>query len=312
MLIRLKHLGMIIFYFIILAVINFALLEPLKKFLKNTGINIYAVYNKDYSAGSMLFFTLNQAFIPAMVIFGAWLCLRIFEKKCLSEIGFHIGRKIGKEFLLGSFIAFTIMSFILTAELFFGWIEISGFSWQYRPFSAIIASLYVYVIQCLCVSLMEEVFIRGYLMYKLEKALGSGASLIITSCVFGLLHLMNPTGREWALFVIPFSLSLAGFLFGVCYLYKRSLWIPIGLHFAWNLFQYNIYGLTNISKESSVFLVTNLTGPEIWVGLPNSSFGPEVGLLGIIGMIIGIAILMFLYRKSAKNLLTSIKGTIPQ
>lgn len=298
---RLKHLGMFIFYLGILAVMNFALLEPLNYCMKNAGINIYAVYNKNYSAGSMLSFTVKQAFMPAMVIFGAWLCLRIFEKKRLDEIGLHIGRNIGREFLLGALIALIIMSLILVAELFFGWIKISGFSWQYRPFSAIMASLYVYIINCLSVSFMEEVFIRGYLFYKLEKAFGTCASLIVTSCIFGLLHLMNPTGRGWALFVIPFSLSLAGFLIGVSYLYKRSLWIPIGLHFAWNLFEYNIYGLTNISKESSVFLVTDLKGPEIWVGLPSSSFGPEVGLLGVMGMIIGMVILVFLYKNSAKK-----------
>lgn len=292
---------MIIFYLGILAVMNFAFLEPLKYLMKSAGINIYAVYNKDYSAGAMLFFTVNQGLMPAMVIFGAWLCLRIFDKKRLDEIGLHSGRNIGKEILSGVLIALSIMSLILIAELFFHWIEILGFSWQYRSFSAIMASLYVYIISCLSVAFMEEVFIRGYLFYKLEKAFGTGASLIVTSCIFGLLHLMNPTGRGWALFVIPFSLSLAGFLFGFSYLYKRSLWIPIGLHFTWNLFEYNIYGLTNISKERSVFLVTKLTGPEIWVGLPNSSFGPEVGLLGITGIIIGMAILAFLYKKSLRS-----------
>lgn len=302
---RLKHLGMIIIFLGILAAMNFVLLEPLKHLMKNAGINIYSVYNGNYSVTSVLFFTVNQAFMPFMVIFAAWLCLKIFDRKHLDEIGLYIGRKSGKEFLLGVFIAFIIMSLILFTEIFFGWIEVFGFAWQHRTVYAIIASLYVYIIHCLSVSFMEEIFIRGYLMYKLEKAFGTGASLIITSCIFGLLHLMNPTGRGWALFVIPVSLSLAGLLFGMSYLYKRSLWIPIGLHFAWNLFQYNIYGLTNITKENSVLLVTNLSGPEEWVGLPNSSFGPEVGLLGVIGMIIGLIILTFLYKKSQKAKLNS-------
>lgn len=295
-----KEFSLIILFIGILAFLNFILYQPLLEMIKNEGINVFAVYNGNYAFSKMLYFTLYQAAMPLMVIFSAWFCLKIFENNNLEKIGLHKEARAKKEFFLGFIIAIAIMSFILLVEISFDWIDIIGFSWNYRDPSAIIASLYVYIIHALSVSVMEEVFIRGYLFNKLERAFGSGFSLIMTSCIFGLLHLMNPTGRGWALFVIPVSLSLVGLLFGISYLYKRSLWIPIGLHFAWNLFQYNIFGLTNIRKEESVFLVTKLTGPESWVGLANSSFGPEVGLLGFLGMLLGFTIFLFLYIKTKK------------
>lgn len=297
---RLKHIGILVVFFVILAAMNFLLLEPINHLIRKAGINVYSVYKGDFSWASMMFFVLDQAFMPLMVIAASWICLKFIDKKTMGEIGLSKGKNSSKGFLWGVLMAFIIMTSILLIEIIFGWIDIKGFAWEHRAISAIIATLFVYIIHCLSIALMEEVFIRGYLMYKLEKAFGTGAALIVTSCAFGLLHLMNPTGRGWALFVIPISLSLAGLLFGVSYLYKRSLWIPIGLHFAWNLLQYNIYGLTNITEKHSVLLVTKLTGPEIWVGLPNSSFGPEVGLLGVISMITGLVFLTFLIKKRKK------------
>jgi membrane protease YdiL (CAAX protease family) len=123
--------------------------------------------------------------------------------------------------------------------------------------------------------------------------------VVISSALFGLLHLINPSSLGWADYVVPFTLTLAGVMFSIAYLGRRSLWLPIALHFAWNIFEYDIFALTGGSTEQATFLATKITGPALWVGLPNSSFGPEAGLLGVLAMLACIAALYAVKRRRA-------------
>jgi uncharacterized protein len=123
-------------------------------------------------------------------------------------------------------------------------------------------------------------------------------AVAITSSVFGVIHLINPSAHGWANYVIPFTLTMAGVMLALAYLVRRTLWLPIALHFAWNTFEYEIFALTGAAPESARFLVTEITGPALWVGLPNSSFGPEVGLLGVLAMLAGIGVLWRMVRRA--------------
>lgn len=70
----------------------------------------------------------------------------------------------------------------------------------------------------------------------------------------------------------------AGVLLGAAYMLTRDLWLPIGIHWAWNLFEGPIYG-TAVSGSSSTSLLTSVTtGPTLWTG---GAFGPEAGLVAV-------------------------------
>ena len=148
-------------------------------------------------------------------------------------------------------------------------------------------------------AVVEETLLRGFLLQTLEEGIGLPAAVTISSALFGVLHLLNPTATGWANYVIPFTITLGGVMFASAYLFSRSLWVPIGLHFAWNLFEYQVLALTGISPERASVLITDVTGPHFWVGLPNSSFGPEVGALGVLAMVSCIG--MFWWLRSKKE-----------
>ena len=75
-------------------------------------------------------------------------------------------------------------------------------------------------------------------------------------------------------------------MFAVSKLSRESLWVAIGLHFSWNIFEYGIFNLNGGTR--SLLFVTEIDGPTLFVGLSNTSFGPEVGIVGILMMAIGI------------------------
>ena len=89
------------------------------------------------------------------------------------------------------------------------------------------------------VAIVEETMMRGYVLGRLLRTrLNKFISLLISSLLFALLHLMNPN----VAFLPMLNLVLGGLLLGASYLYTRNLWFPISLHFFWNWIQGPVLG----------------------------------------------------------------------
>ena len=63
-------------------------------------------------------------------------------------------------------------------------------------------------------------------------------AIIITSLVFGYLHINNPG----ATYVTAFGNALGGLMYGIAFLGGRNIWLPIGMHYAWNFVQGPVLG----------------------------------------------------------------------
>ncbi len=245
-------------------------------------------------------YSYEQLLQVLVVLVGTWVCRRFVDKRDFASFGFKLDRRGLLDVGLGLLLGLALMGGIFLVELAFGWITVRGFAWQWQPFDSFLRNFFwAVLVQNVCVAILEETVCRGYLLPTLEEGLGLPWAVVITSSLFGLMHLFNPSAGGWADYVIPFTLTLAGVLLAMAYLVRRTLWLPMALHFAWNLLEYNIFALTGAEPDYARFLVTDVTGPAVWVGLPHSAFGPEVGLLGILAMLAGIAVLWRLRRRSA-------------
>ncbi|HXL87233.1 MAG TPA: type II CAAX endopeptidase family protein, partial [Gemmatimonadaceae bacterium] len=76
----------------------------------------------------------------------------------------------------------------------------------------------------------EELLFRGYVFAVLRRAAGWKTALIVTSIVFGLLHVNNPGADSESILAV----IVAGFFLGVVFLATRSLYAAGAAHFAWN------------------------------------------------------------------------------
>jgi len=118
----------------------------------------------------------------------------------------------------------------------------------------------------------EELFFRGYGFQVLLNAVGPFATILPVGVAFALLHGGNPHATWFAL------ANTAGFgiLFGYAYWRSRDLWLPIGLHFGWNLtlplFGVNLSGLT---MKVTGYAMTWSAG-KLWSG---GDYGPEASVL---------------------------------
>lgn len=144
-------------------------------------------------------------------------------------------------------------------------------------------------------SMVEEAVFRGVVQRQLEAMFGTWTALAVTSAFFGLAHLMNPGASLFAAFAIACE---AGILLGAAYLVTRRLWVPIGLHMAWNFTQGWVYSIpVSGSKPPVGLLETRLSGPD-W--LTGGAFGLEASAVAlVVASVAGFGLLYYVHRKGA-------------
>jgi membrane protease YdiL (CAAX protease family) len=134
----------------------------------------------------------------------------------------------------------------------------------------------------LCVSISEEIVIRGYILSNLQEIMGPKSAIILSSLFFGLFHITNDNFTM----VGFFNIFLSGILLGLLCTSSNTVSAPIGLHWAWNFVQGSIAGF-NVSGHhiEGIFSITCVA--------PISYSGGEFGAEGSIVLI--PIILFFIY-----------------
>ncbi len=122
----------------------------------------------------------------------------------------------------------------------------------------------------------EELLFRGILFRWIEDFGGSWLALLLTSALFGCAHLLNPHASPIAAVGIAFE---AGVMLGAAYMLTRSLWMPMGLHAAWNFAQGEIYDIPVSGTPVHGMLNARLSGPPLLTG---NGFGLEASLTAIV------------------------------
>jgi membrane protease YdiL (CAAX protease family) len=122
----------------------------------------------------------------------------------------------------------------------------------------------------------EEILFRGILFRWLEQFGGSWLALLLTSAFFGAAHLANPNASPIAAVGIALE---AGVMLGAAYMLTRSLWLPIGLHAAWNFAQGEIYDIPVSGTEVQGLVDARLVGPPLLTG---NGFGLEASIIAIL------------------------------
>jgi hypothetical protein len=146
-------------------------------------------------------------------------------------------------------------------------------------------------------AIAEEMPVRGYLFQNLREAWGTWPALIATSLVFAALHFSNPSAHTDLLMTMT-GVAAAGALFCLSVIVTGSLWLAIGCHFAWNLFEGPVFGfpVSGLSIGGAHIITQTVSGPEWFTG---GSFGPEAGASSLIALAIGAAALLAMHRRGA-------------
>ena len=217
--------------------------------------------------------------ILAILLLAATMLVEHFTSgKTLSDVGFspkHAGRDLAAGAAIGA-----LLFALVALELFIG-----GFYHVLKVHPT--SDLAVAAVLLIGGAVLEELLFRGVIFRLVEEWTGTWIALAVSAILFGLAHAANPGATPVSSLAIALE---AGILLGAAYVLVRNLWLPIGLHFAWNFFEGPIFG-TQISGHSFLQDATTaqLAGPS-WI--TGGSFGPEAGVPAIITCTVAAALLL--------------------
>jgi membrane protease YdiL (CAAX protease family) len=138
----------------------------------------------------------------------------------------------------------------------------------------------------------EELIFRGVLFRIIEGRIGTWLALALTAALFGMSHLFNAHATVWGALSIAVE---AGAMLGAAYVATRNLWVPIGVHFAWNFAEGGVFG-TNVSGTDSPqgLLHGVLSGPT---AISGGEFGPEASVYALMVGVLVTAVFLLVARR---------------
>lgn len=240
--------------------------------------------NKDLL--SLLITLFSFVFISLLVFFR----VKVIEKRSFSSIGFNKNNWL-KKYSLGFLIGLAMMSIIVLILLPFGYITIEKNPIQPVGVSAI-ASVLVILFGWIIQGATEEIVTRGWLLNILSTKYNIGVGLLISSTLFGLMHLTNPNVN----YIAVINIILVGLFYGLYVIKTNDLWAVCGMHSAWNFAQGNLFGFEVSGLDVSVgsLIDLNLVGSDFVTG---GIFGPEAGITATFILLASIGILLFIDKK---------------
>src|SRR5882672_5799850 len=184
---------------------------------------------------------------------------------------------------------------------------VSGRALLFQVAQTLVFSAMLFVLAALA----EEALFRGYPLQTLTRANLAWLAVLLTSVPFALVHLKNPNVAAGFTFI---NTALAGVWLAAAYLRTRSLWFPLGVHWAWNwalgsLFGLPVSGITDLAPHPLLH-GTDL-GPA-W--LTGGGYGIEGGLACTITLVVST---IFIWRTRLVSatpemqLLTSQENPLP-
>ena len=235
----------------------------------------------------MLLSLIGETFFVTVSVF---LARRFLDKRSIESLGLKLNSQTLFDILMGIFITFLQMGLIYLLMSQLGWIAFHGFAWQFDTIGVVLKNTLLFIVIFILVAWNEELLSRGYHLQTIARGTNMFWGVMISSAVFGLLHLGNP-GANWTSTV---GIFLAGIFFAFGYLRTRQLWLPMGMHLGWNFFEGVGFGFPVSGLDIYPLTRIQVHGPELWTG---GAFGPEAGLIILPALLLG-ALLIHLYARN--------------
>lgn len=170
---------------------------------------------------------------------------------------------------VGLMLGFLSNFFCIVCALLHGDIKLTfGFSASQIP-------LFLFALLCVFFqSTSEELWCRGFMMYRINVHYPLWVGIVVNSLVFGLLHCFNDGATVLAIA----DIIICGLAYSLLCWYTGSIWTSFGIHTMWNFTQNFIFGLPNsgLVSECSMFHLDAANG------VSNLIYSYEFGVEGAV------------------------------
>ena len=207
-------------------------------------------------------------------LYAVW--VKVFERRNVSELRL---RRALSDMLTGLLIGSLFIASVVGVLALMGVYRIDSVSVDWVGLLLNFAALSI-------VAVCEEVLFRGILFRMIDERYGVLLAFIISSLTFGAVHLT--TVDFWTAIAIS---AEAGFMLAAAYKFRNNLWVPIGIHWAWNFVLGPVFGVgvSGFAQDACV-LIPEISGPYILTGGYNGFEGSVVAV--VIGIAVGVLLLL--------------------
>lgn len=247
------------------------------------------VFLSMFELGAQWQFLISQVLELIVLTVSIFLARRFLDRRSIANLGLKLDRAAPFDVMAGIGITFVMMGFIYVIELSVGWLTFEGFAWQFDSSATVLSNTLMMLGVFILVGWNEELFSRGYHLQTIASGINLFWGVVLSSAVFGLLHLGNP-GATW---LSAAGIFFAGVFLAYGYLRTGQLWLSIGLHIGWNFFEGVVFGFPVSGLDIYPLTRIQVEGPALWTG---GAFGPEAGLIVLPALVLG-AWLIGLYTR---------------
>ena len=237
---------------------------------------------------------LNQILNLLAITGSVYIARRWLDKRSFESLGLKLNPQALFDIIAGIGITFVQMGFIYVVMLSLGWLTFKGFAWDFDPLSTVLQNVFIFFVVFIFVGWNEELLSRGYHLQTIASGTNLFWGVIISSAVFGLLHLGNPN----ATWVSAAGIFFAGIYLSYGYIRTKQLWLSIGLHIGWNFFEGVGFGFPVSGLDIYALTRIDVHGPVLWTG---GAFGPEAGLIVLPSLLVGGLLIYFFTAKRDAN-----------
>lgn len=223
------------------------------------------------------------------VVLGAVIImLLVVERRRTWSLGLKVSSKASRT-AIGIFYGILLVLLTFLALYLIGEVKINTYSLE----SGVLIVFMVSAFLAICDTTSEEIMFRGYLQGMIKSSYGYGASVLASSVPFALLHSLGHDIFSNPLTVV--NLFLAGIFLALLREVTGSLWMPMGFHFAWNLFN-DVFGPANS-------LIVLEWGQNEWI-----SGGPDGFSKGFANTLIMLTVILVLAYRFQKEQIPRTEG----
>lgn len=211
--------------------------------------------------------------VPVMMIGLYMLFVKWFENIKARDIPFN---RLAQDTAKGFGVGFGFFVAVVLIMMLLGLYHIDSIGTD-KPMQ-IISAFFLFLL----VGTGEEIIFRGVLFRWIDEKWGFATALIASALLFGLVHISESNATWWSSLAIAVE---AGLLLAAAYKYAGTLWLPIGIHWAWNFTQGNIFGFEVSGNDAGeALLKSTVSGPD-W--LTGGAFGAEASVIPVfLGLIL--------------------------
>lgn len=215
----------------------------------------------------------------AVAVVASAVCARTLERRSVGSVGFRFHRGWHRDFGLGSLMGAASLAIAVGIAAAIGALS---FEVHTRDGAQIALGLIIVFLFFLTSGATEELIFRGFPFQALVHNLGGRTAVAVTSVIFGLVHLWNPSATALS----TINTILAGFWLGLAYLITRSLWLATALHYSWNFAMVFIFGLpvSGLTTLNELAWLRGSIGTPLLVS--GGSYGPEGGVAATAALIL--------------------------